>query len=67
MIRLLTQPDGSVDLHVDAQTAGYLSSLLTQARPRGSAFAPTHNGIVRVHVHGEAAPAPAPHEPIEAK
>lgn len=67
MIRVIHYSDGSSDLHVDAKTAGYLASLLTQARPGGTAAAPTPSGVLRVHVHAKAVEAPPPHVPIEAK
>lgn len=55
--------DGRFELVCTSQEAAILSSLLCAARPRGEAEA----GQIRVIVIGEAAPAPEPHNPIEAR
>lgn len=64
MIRLLVADDGSVDIHVDSVTAGYLSSALCTARPCRTSETRTPEHVIRVHVHGEAAEPVPPHEPI---
>jgi len=67
MIRLIQCHDGSVDLHVDHDTAGYLTSALGTARPRGNVEAVTPKHVIRVHVHGAAADPVPVHKPIEAR
>lgn len=61
MIDLRRNPDGTVDLYLDSDTASLLSGLLCQARPRGHALSPG----VRVHVEGSAAEPRPEHTAIE--
>lgn len=63
MIRLVTNPDNSVDLHLDAATAGPIAAALCVARPRGCVTAACAE-VIRVTVHATAAEAVAEHEAI---
>ena len=64
MIRLTTR-NGVTYLELDTVTAGYLSTAVGLARPRGLRRVQTPEHLIEVRIYGESAPPGDEHKPID--